>query len=116
MTDFVFTDDESSRTTAEIPRLRYPFEMQILDRGPAVVEQGSVHDVAQCVYSVLGTELGERQELPDFGIEDPTFLLGGADVEEIREVVEEWEPRADTSLTDAQWTGVIQEVRVRVGV
>lgn len=98
---------------ATTPHLKIPFEVN--DGQVAVVEQDSIDDVTGCVFSVLATERGTRPELPEFGLADPTFRLGGVDLDELRDVVEEWEPRAEV-FTEAQWDQLLEEVRVRVGV
>lgn len=115
MTEFVFTDPDEPTSALGVPKFRWPFQMQPLNQGAAVVEQDSVQEVAQCVYAILATEEGTRPELPDFGLEDSAFKLGGLDLELIRDVAEEWEPRADL-LTESTWSQLLQEVKVRVGV
>lgn len=42
--------------------------------GSAVVnQQDTMADIADCVEAVCLTTPGDRDEMPDFGIEDPTF-------------------------------------------
>lgn len=87
----------------------------VTDGRVAVVEQDTIEDVTQSVFVLLATEQGTYQPLPELGLADPTFRLGGVDLDELAAVVEEWEPRAE-SLTEAQWEGLLQKVKVRVGV
>jgi phage baseplate assembly protein W len=84
-------------------------------QGAATVEQDTVEDVTQCVYAVLATEIGERQEEPEYGVVDMAFLQGGADLEEIQTAVTEWEPRARL-LSEDSWDGLVQTVTERVSV
>lgn len=79
----------------EIPHFSLPFRFA----GPqaAVVEQDSLEEIADCLVAVLTCPQGFRVELPDFGLPDPTFSTPQVSRELLREVVEEWEPRA--SLT-----------------
>lgn len=110
---FDFTDASETLPATRIPKLRWPFEMTA--RGAATCEQDSIQEVAQCAYTILATEYGSCSDLPDFGIEDPTFLLNGADIDELEAVVAKWEPRAKM-LTESDWDRLVQEVKVRVGV
>lgn len=57
-------------------------------------EQGTIEDVVSGVRSVLLTEPGERELLPDFGLRDPSFTIQGASAADIAEAVALWEPRA----------------------
>lgn len=41
---------------------------------------------------------GHRLDRPELGIDDPTFRQGGADLEALREVLAEQEPRADALI------------------
>lgn len=54
-----------------VPHIAWPF--RVGDHRLATVEQDSIEDVQQNVYSYLSTERGERSLAPDFGLEDPTF-------------------------------------------
>lgn len=81
-------------SSANIPHLAVPFRIDGTGTA-AVVEQDSVDDVAQCVETLLRTFVGERLELPDYGIEDPTFETV-VPVNELMAVVARWEPRAVT--------------------
>lgn len=114
MSEFVLTPPESGIPVG-VPKLRVPFSMGVGSKMRAqVVEQDSIDEVAACVYAVLATKRGERDEEPSFGIEDQAFRQGGADLDEIHSAVESWEPRADI-LTEAQFDQLVQYVEVRVG-
>jgi hypothetical protein len=64
----------------------------------AQVEQDSVEDVQQCVYSYLHTVRGERPLSPDFGVEDPTFASLVSPVR-LEADIEEAEDRANVTVT-----------------
>jgi phage baseplate assembly protein W len=96
----------------QIPKFDIPFTVS---GGKAVVvEQDSDEEIVDCVYAILATERGERAEEPTFGLPDPAFREAGADLDQIRSVAEEWEPRART-LTESDFDGIVQKVRVSVG-
>jgi hypothetical protein len=98
-----------------IPRLATPFT--IGPNGVATVEQDTPDDVAACVYAITATELDSRIELMDFGVIDPTFRQGGADLEELHDAATEWEPRARTVLTQDVADNVnALHAQARVGV
>lgn len=75
-----------------IPKLRVPLEMG--RGGLRTVEQGSVDEVAGCVYAILATPQGTRLEDPAFGIEDPTFEQQPLDTTPWLEAIATYEPRA----------------------
>lgn len=95
----------------DISHLAYPFK--IANGRTAVVDQGSPAEVAQCVYAILATQPGDREENPAFGFESQLFRQGGVDLDELRRVVEEREPRASI-LTEAQIEGLTESVKVTV--
>ena len=79
-------------TTADIPHFNLPFQF-----GPnlaVVVEQDSFEDVLNCVAAILRTQIGERTDLPEFGIVDPTFQTQPVDTDAIIQQVIAQEPRA----------------------
>lgn len=83
----------------ETPHFSFPFRFELIpgtgDRAAAVVEQQSADEVADCVLRIAHTPRGFREELPDFGITDPTFSQVPVDVERMTEEIREWEPRTD---------------------
>lgn len=94
---------------AEAPHFRLPF--RVVGRGARVVEQDSLEEIAQCVYAVLATEPGSREEEPDFGLDDQAFRMGGADLDHFQEIVSQYEPRARL-LPTAVWEDLLQRVTV----
>ena len=79
-------------TTADIPHFDQPFRF-----GPnlaVVVEQDTAEDVVNCVAAILRTELGERADLPEFGVVSPVFQNQPIDVNPIIEWIVTQEPRA----------------------
>jgi phage baseplate assembly protein W len=81
---------------ADIPHFALPFRVA---NGRAVVnDQDTSDDVVTCVVAVMLCPTGYRAELPEFGIDDPTFREGGPDQEAIATAIQRWEPRADALL------------------
>lgn len=82
---------------ADLPHFVLPF--RVANGAAVVVEQDTTDDVLVCVLAILLCPLGYRAELPDFGIDDPTFSEGFVDLESITRTLAEWEPRADALMT-----------------
>lgn len=80
-----------------IPHLRFPF--QVIGDKAAVVEQNSYDEIAQCVQIVLTTSVGERIEVPTYGVSDPVFSSDSqARQQAMIEALNDWEPRWDGTL------------------
>ncbi len=96
-----------------IPKLRVPLRVENGRLG--ICEQDSQENVAACVYTVLSYERGSRLEDVDFGIEDPTFSQMPLDVEEWREQLSVYEPRAEIeTFQDIEET--VSAILVEVGL
>lgn len=65
-----------------------------------VDEQDSSDEVRGCVYNVLVTPVGHRDEAPAFGIPDMAHRSVLADLSPVERAVERCEPRVDTVLED----------------
>ncbi len=76
--------------------LAWPF--RLVGRRLGTVEQDSIEDVQQNVYSYLATERGERPLSPDFGLEDPTFGPGINAARIAREIEEAEDGRARVEI------------------
>jgi phage baseplate assembly protein W len=57
------------------------------------VEQDSDDDIMGCVEAVCRTQIGQRIEVPEFGLPDQTFAEGGPDPTMVERAVETWEER-----------------------
>lgn len=99
----------------DLPHFDLPFRF-----GPqaAVVEQDSVEEIAECVLAILLCPQGYRVELPEFGVDDPTFSVPDVDLEAVRAAITTWEPRADAVLSQApdSLDELIRRVQVLVQV
>lgn len=82
---------------ATTPRLAWP--LQLADGQLAVVEQDSDQDIVQCIRAIVGHRPGDRVDLPEMGILDPTFGEQPLDTEAIADVVRRHEPRVDALAT-----------------
>jgi phage baseplate assembly protein W len=96
---------------ATIPHIAYP--VKVVNGRLATVEQDSPEDVSKCLLALLSTEIGEREELPEYGILDPSFQ--GFDEADVRAVVAEWEPRAEEVAIDIEADFDTLTELVRVG-
>jgi hypothetical protein len=81
----------------QVPHLAFPVRLSSTGAF-AVVEQDSPDEVTQCVAVLVGTVVDQRQELPAYGILDPTFT-DGTDIAEVLDAVATWEPRASAAIT-----------------
>lgn len=80
----------------------------------AMVEQDSVDEIMQSVEVLLSTTRGSRVELPEYGIDDPSFT--GVDLQDISDAIVDWEPRASVTLSDEidSKDELIQHIRAEV--
>jgi phage baseplate assembly protein W len=98
----------------QIPHFAFPFRFG--ERGAAVViEQDSYEEIEQCVKVLMLTEIGERLEVPDFGILDVTFR-NGADTSSIEAAAKEWDERVETDISEEpdRLNGMIRHLLVQV--
>jgi hypothetical protein len=63
-----------------------------------VNNQDSYEEIADSVEIIVGTQIGQRTALPDFGVIDPTFTYP-VDANEIRNAINEWDERAVPTIT-----------------
>lgn len=91
------------------PKLKIPLALE--GGALATVEQGTVDEVAQCVYAIVATPLGSRIDDLDFGIEEPAFEELPLDVTEMLAQVNTYEPDAQVSVAQE-----IEELAGRVVV
>src|SRR4051794_33709970 len=84
-----------------IPHLKLPFH--IGGRGAAdVIEQDSIEEIAQCVQVLVSTRLGERIEIPNYGIPDQVMTVESvARTASLATQIERWEPRARVAVNAA---------------
>jgi hypothetical protein len=77
----------------DCPHFDFPFRLGS-DGHVIVVEQDDPKDVQNCVLAIALTLKGQRAELPDFGITDPTFQKQPIDLNALLAAITEQEPRA----------------------
>lgn len=84
----------------------------------AVVEQDSDAEIIQCVQATLSYRPGERLDDDEFGLREQAFIQNGADLDEIRQAITRWEPRADFELEydDSQLAQMIETVSINMNV
>lgn len=100
----------------ETPKLSFPFRLDTRQARALVHEQGTDEEVMDCVEVLLSTELGERVEVPDYGVTPQEFAEGGASREALIEAIRIWEDRAEVTIerSFAQWDELIDRLRVSV--
>lgn len=98
------------------PHFAFPFQIGS-DGTFQVVEQDSIEEITGCVQVLIGTELGSREELPEYGIVDPTFA-NQVDMNEIERVINDWEDRAAVNITDtiSSSNELVQNVMIATGL
>src|SRR5687767_8720500 len=100
------------------PHFAFPFRLKASGRSVAVVEQDSEEDITNCVEVLLRTERGSRIEVPDYGIDDPTFhqVSPNDKLTELQAAIVEWEPRAETTLESelSSWDSLKEFIRITV--
>lgn len=84
---------------AEVPHFSFPFRFNSADGEAAVVEQDTHEEIEQNVQVLLLTELGQRIEVPDFGIDDLVFQTG-VDEQAIVEQAREWDDRVEVMIAE----------------
>src|ERR1035437_6234736 len=83
-----------------IPRFSLPFSLDFSGHA-RVNDQDSPEDISDCVEAILRTHKGQREELPLFGITDPTFEHQPVALEPIIQAVLDQEPRASILINQA---------------
>ena len=76
------------------PHFALPF--RFIAGTAAVTEQDSTEEVMDCVQAIVRYTHGDRTELPEFGLPDLLFTTGDIDTELIDQLIQEWEPRAES--------------------
>lgn len=97
------------------PHFGFPLALTPDGRRLIAREQDSYEDIEDCVEIVLSTQIGERQETPEYGTPDQAFRENGVDLVRVRAAIDRWEPRVTTALTAEEIDGVVQRVRVNIG-
>ncbi len=83
----------------DIPHFDMPF--RYVNGTPVVNAQDSIGDIAACVYVIAATEPGSREDIPEFGVTDPTFSQEPVNGSRLLAQVRQWEPRAQLLLDEA---------------
>jgi phage baseplate assembly protein W len=81
-----------------VPHLAVPFT--ITKQGVETVEQDSVEEIAGCVYNICVCPQGFRGDQPSFGRPPVEFGSVPLNLAPLEAAIEEWEPRADLTITD----------------
>lgn len=76
----------------EIPHFDLPFRYK--GTSPVVAEQDSLADIVNCVEAIILTRVGERVEIPTFGIDEPALEQQPIKLQDMLVQIELNEPRA----------------------
>jgi hypothetical protein len=99
---------------AIVPHFDLPFRFRF---GEAVtVEQDSIEDVGNCVFTIVSVHTGWREEVPSFGIPDQVFRKTGRGVEELYALVTSQEQRAEVIMHDStdRFDDLVERINVAV--
>jgi len=103
----------------ETPHFSHPFRFETTPghgKVVAVSEQHSEPEIEDCVLRIVSYERGLRDELPEFGISDPTFQQQPIDIEALASEINEWEPRAELDVDTSVSTADELVANLRIGV
>jgi phage baseplate assembly protein W len=79
----------------------------------AMTEQDTVDEIADCIEALVLTRPGERMELPQYGLDDPTFV--GLNKDDLMTAIERWETRATVAVEEGwDFDEFIQKIRLEV--
>lgn len=100
-----------------IPHLRIP--MRVISDGTFETNgQNSLDDLAQCVQVLMLTEIGDRIEVPAYGVAPMLFSTVRPNL--VEDAIHRWEPRASVAVSaiigenwDDLVTNVVENVRSR---
>src|SRR3954462_8044956 len=73
----------------QVKHFAFPFQFGP-DMHARAVAQDSDEDIMGCVESVVRPNVGQRIEVPEYGIIDQTFAEGGPDETVVERAVEAW--------------------------
>ena len=82
-----------------VPHFAFPFRIDA-SGAAAVVDQDSAEDITQCVKVLFSTTVGERIEVPTYGIPMQAFAtVASEDTSALAAAVKKWEPRATARIS-----------------
>lgn len=100
---------------SDIPHFSFPFSFSGLNVHAREVEQDSVDDIASCVAAILLTRVGQYPDTPEFGTDDPAFIEGGIDPDEMIRLIEFWEPRIVAAVEEGwDFDDYLQNIRLSI--
>lgn len=92
-----------------IPHFDLPF------RFGAYTEQGGPRDLANCVFAIVSTPAGFRDEVPNFGIPDLAFGDVPVMDERIQTRIKDQEPRATLAFSEQAGLNQLERlIRIKV--
>lgn len=98
----------------DTPEFKLPF--MFTDDGSVLeVEQDSDQDVQQDAYVLCSYEPGQLTAVPEYGLPSQVFKVGGADLDVIQALIEQWDDRAVEIVEDnpAWFMDLVQIISIR---
>lgn len=89
----------ATASTVSVPHFSLP--LRYVNGSAQVNEQDSIDDIVDCVYAVCVTNPGDRDEMPDFGLLDPTFDQEPLAFDAAVTQITQWEQRASVAIDSA---------------
>lgn len=99
----------------DTPHFTFPFRLRANGQAAEITEQDSEREIEDCMVVLLQTEIGSRIELPDYGVPDLPFRERGTDLAALALIIEEWEGRADFSITQTEFADLTERIRIALG-
>jgi hypothetical protein len=85
-------------SSVDTPHFNIPFKLGPV--GADVVEQDSIEDIRNSILMIVSTPLGWRDEVPEFGMDDPTLLRQPIGADQLGADIQAQEPRAMVLATE----------------
>lgn len=98
----------------DVPHFDFPLRLASTGAQLRVIDDQDDQDTYNSVEILLSTQLGERLDNPEYGIEDQTFREGGADLQHISEAINRWDGRVPVEVTSVEFIDMVQKIRVAI--
>lgn len=96
----------------ELPH--FPAEFKLTEHGAVYVEQDSPEDIAACVFRIVSTVTGFREDYPEFGVGEVVFQNVPLNLGALEAAIEKFEPRAELNTTEG--AQAMQQALRQIGI
>jgi len=99
-----------------VPIPHFALPLRYINGSAVVNEQDSLDDIVTCVEAICLTNPGDRDELPEFGLEDMTFTQEPIPTSAAVNQIQQWEPRVQVLIdtSPSQFDAAIVNANVNV--